>query len=128
MGTWERQKAFARECRRVGKKLWIQTPAYECPFEPHFLAPFVHWLPKEVRRRMVRWFTPWGWLQRPGQKEVDHEIDSIRLLTRHQFEELFPDCEIHTERILGIVPKSYVAYRQTAERSTEWAGVREALA
>ena len=42
VGDWRKQQAFANEVRRVGKKLWVQTPAYECPFEPHFLAPFVH--------------------------------------------------------------------------------------
>jgi hypothetical protein len=44
VGDWEKQKAFAGEARRVGRKLWIQTPAFECPIEPHVLAPFVHWL------------------------------------------------------------------------------------
>src|SRR5690625_6167879 len=34
VGDWKRQQAFAREVRRVGKRLWIQTPAYECPLEP----------------------------------------------------------------------------------------------
>jgi hypothetical protein len=39
VGDWERQAAFASEIRRVGKNLWIQTPAKECPIEPHYLAP-----------------------------------------------------------------------------------------
>lgn len=111
VGDWERQQAFAREARRVGKRVWVQTPAYECPIEPHFLAPFVHWLPVAIRRRVLRWWTPWGWLTKPSQATVDETICYTRLLTKKQFQELFPDCEIITERLLGILPKSYVAYR-----------------
>ncbi len=47
VGTWEDQQAFAAEVRRVGRRLWV--PAYECPIEPHYLAPLVHYLPKEVQ-------------------------------------------------------------------------------
>lgn len=116
VGDWDRQVAFALEARRVGKKLWIQTPAIECPFEPHFLAPFVHWLPVAARRRILRWGTPWGWLQRPTQSVVDETIYYTRLLRKSQFAELFPDCEIITERMLWVIPKSYVAYRTTPIR------------
>lgn len=111
VGDWERQKAFACEARRVGKRLWIQTPAYECPIEPHFLTPFVHWLPVRVRRRLLRWFSLWGWLQRPSQNEVDETIAFTQLLTKKQVEELFPDCVVMTERLMGIFRKSYIAYR-----------------
>ena len=111
VGDWESQKKFASEARRVGEKLWIQTPAFECPIEPHFLAPLVHWLPVKLRRRLLRWFTPWGWLQKPDMEEIDERIYYTRLLTKKQMLELFPDCEVITERMLGIIPKSYVAYR-----------------
>jgi hypothetical protein len=111
VGDWERQKAFAREVRRVGKRLWIQTPAVECPLEPHFLAPFVHWLPVSIRRRVLRWFTPWGWIVKPTQDKIDETIAFTRLLGKRQVKELFPDCVVITERLLGIIPKSYIAYR-----------------
>ncbi len=112
VGNFEMQRAFAREARRVGKKLWIQTPAFECPLEPHFLTPLVHWLPVFVRRRVLRWFTPWGWLTKPNQNKVDETIASTRLLTKRRFKQLFPDCDVMTERLLGVFPKSYIAYRK----------------
>jgi hypothetical protein len=59
--TSENQAQAAREAMRVGKKLWIQTPNRWFPIEPHFLTPFVHWLPEEARKRLVRNFTVWGW-------------------------------------------------------------------
>lgn len=117
VGDWEKQKAFAHEVRRVGKKLWVQTPSFWCPIEPHYLALFVHWLPVSIRRRVLRWFTPWGWMEKPSQETVDQTIAFTRLLTKRQMEELFPDCEIITERLLGIFPKSYVAYRTSSSAS-----------
>jgi hypothetical protein len=38
-------------------------------------------------------------------------VDSTRLLTKREMRQLFPDCVILTERLLGVFPKSYVAYR-----------------
>jgi hypothetical protein len=38
-------------------------------------------------------------------------VDHTRLLSRREFVELFPDCRIITERILWVVPKSYIAIR-----------------
>ncbi len=111
VGDWHRQRAFAEEARRVGKRLWIQTPALECPLEPHYFAPFVHWLPVSIRRRVLRWATPWGWIAKPTQEEVDETIAFTQLLTRKQMEELFPECVILTERLFWVIPKSYVAYR-----------------
>jgi hypothetical protein len=112
VGDFEAQRRFAQEVRRVGVKLWIQTPAYECPIEPHYLTPFVHWFPKGFRRRIARWFTLWGLLEKPSKAEVDEMVDYTRLLTKREMKELFPDCEIRTERLLWIFPKSYIAVRR----------------
>ncbi len=111
VGDYEAQKAFASEVRRVGQKLWIQTPAYECPLEPHYLTPFVHWLPKGLRRKIARYFTLWGILEKPNKAAIDEMVDYTRLLTKREMKELFPDCEIRVERLLGIIPKSYIAIR-----------------
>ena len=111
VGDFARQKLFAAEARRVGRRLWIQTPAQECPFEPHYMAPFVHWLPENARRKILRWGTPWGWITKPDQQTVDLTIRSTQLLTKRQFASLFPDCQIYEEKLFGFIPKSYVAYR-----------------
>lgn len=111
VGTWERQQAFAREARRVGRKLWVQTPAREFFVEPHLIAPCVHWLPRKWQRRLIRNFTVRGWLTRPTPAEVDEFLAEVRLLSRAELTRLFPDCEILTERFLGL-PKSYIAIRR----------------
>lgn len=45
LSTFERQKQFAQECQRVGKKYYVQTPNCRFFIEPHLLTPLIHWLP-----------------------------------------------------------------------------------
>jgi Methyltransferase domain len=110
VSTWERQMQFAAGARRVGRKLWVQTPAYEFFIEPHLMTPFIHWLPVRWQRRLLRNFTPWGWLTRPPTPTVDAFIAEVRLLTRSEMRKLFPECEILEEKFLGMT-KSYIAVR-----------------
>jgi SAM-dependent methyltransferase len=110
VSTWENQRRFAAEVLRVGRRVWVQTPAREFFLEPHLITPFIHWLPFGWRRTLLRNFTVWGWVKRPTREEVGEFLEEVRLLSRHQMETLFPDCRIHVERWLGM-PKSYVAYR-----------------
>jgi hypothetical protein len=106
LGTWEKQMAFAREARRVARKLWIQTPARSFPIEAHLLAPYIQYMPKRLQHGIVRW-TPRGLLN-PG---VVHQIvDEVRLLSYREVAKLFPDCHILRERFLGLT-KSYIAVR-----------------
>lgn len=111
VGTWERQCAFAAEARRVGRRLWIQTPAREFFIEPHLVAPFIHWLPAHWQRRLIRHATLRGWLERPDAAWVDRFLAEVRLLRLAEMRRLFPDCEILRERFLGLT-KSYIAVRR----------------
>jgi len=110
----EQRRAFAREVRRVGRGLWVQTPARGFPIEPHLMTPFLHYLPLAWRRRLVRNFSLWGLITRPSQERVDGFLRQTRLLGYQEMRELFPDCEIRRERFLGLT-KSYVAVRLTPE-------------
>ena len=111
VGDWPRQQAFAAEIRRVARALWVQTPAFGFPIEPHYMAPLVHYLPRGVQKKILRWLTPWGWLARPDQRYVDFMVGTTRLLRKSEMRRLFPDCRIVTERVLWIFPKSYIAVR-----------------
>jgi len=111
VGTWERQQLFAAEARRVGRKLWVQTPAREFFIEPHLIAPFIHWLPLGWQRRLIRNFTVRGWLERPDRTWIDGFLREVRLLTYAEMQALFPDCTILRERFLGLT-KSYIAVRR----------------
>lgn len=113
VGTFDDQAAFAREASRVGIRLWIQTPAKECPVEPHYLGLFIHWFPQSWHVRLARMFSVVG-ITRSG--DLQALASSTRLLTKREMRDLFPDCEIWTERMFCILPKSHVAIRSSAPR------------
>ena len=110
VGDLEAQRVFAEELRRVGRQVWVQTPARSFFFEPHLLAPFIHFLPRSWQRRLVRNFTLWGWITRPSRASVDRMLGELRLLDYATFRALFPDCEIRRERFL-VFTKAFVAVR-----------------
>jgi hypothetical protein len=111
LGSLERQQAFATEIARVGRGIFVQTPARGFFLEPHLLTPFVHHLPRAWQRRLLRRFTVWGWLTRPSREAVDRFVAETRLLDGREMRALFPDCVIHRERFLGLT-KSYLAVRR----------------
>jgi len=109
VGDWGDQQAFATEVRRVGQRLWIQTPARACPVEPHYLGLFLHWFPAAWQVPLARWTSVVGLT---GAADLQSIASTTRLLTKREFRVLFPDCEIWTERLLWVLPKSYVAIRR----------------
>jgi len=111
VGTFQNQMKFAGETRRVGKAAWVQTPARSFFFEPHLLTSFVHFFPKNLRRKLLRNFTVWGWLVRPTSEEVERFLSEVRLLNFDEMRQLFPDCEIRKEKFLGFT-KAYIAVRK----------------
>jgi hypothetical protein len=115
VGSSHAQRAFAREVLRVGRRYWVQTPNRWFPVEAHLWTPFVHWLPRSWQASIVPRATVWGALTRvtPDQREffLRHYLDDIRLLTRRELTELFPDSELRAERVMGWA-KSWVAVRR----------------
>ena len=112
VGTWEDQIRFAAEIRRVGQGYYVQTPYRWFPIEPHFVAPFIHWLPKSIQRHLT-WAGAWYWTVKPDRKGIDSYIDEIELLDVRQMKTLFPDAEIMRERFLGMT-KSLIAVKRPA--------------
>jgi SAM-dependent methyltransferase len=84
---------FAAELRRVGRGLYVQTPAFSFPIEPHALLPFAHWLPPAIRR-------PYWRLGAQGRWE------DVALLRRREMEALF-GRPVLAERV-GPLVKSWV--------------------
>lgn len=114
VGTYEDQKTFAKELKRVGKGLFVQTPAKEFPLEPHYLTPFIHWFPIRIQRKLLRNFTAWGILMRPSVQDVERSLAELRLLNEREFRQLFEDCHIIKEKFLFLT-KSYIAYRPQSD-------------
>lgn len=107
----ENQAKFAVEALRVGRQVWIQTPARTFFFEPHFLTPFFHFLPKELQSKLARYFTVWGWITRPTDAYAKNMVQEINLLALPEFQKLFPDCFIQEEMFLGMT-KAFIAIRK----------------
>lgn len=108
--TYEKQVKCAQEIRRVGKRLWVQTPARGFFIEPHLLTPFTHYLPKRWQKRLLKNFTVWGIITRPSPQAIETFLREVRLLNFREMQELFSDCEIRKEKTLFLT-KSYIAIR-----------------
>jgi hypothetical protein len=111
VGVWKDQQRFAAEVRRVGRQVFVQTPNRWFFVEPHFVALFVHYLPWSLAKRLIR-FCSFRALFRSGDNvNLKQLADELGLLSFRQVKELFPDCEIHREKMFGLT-KSFIAVRR----------------
>ena len=102
--------ALAAEMRRVAKAVFCQTPALSFPIEPHFLMPFVHWLPRSLGFQLIK-FSPWRLLSRPDDATIREYWWGTRLLDGKELQALFPGTRIVGERVLGLTKSYYVTAR-----------------
>lgn len=113
VGDWSRIKMFAAECRRVAQSLFIQTPNYWFPVEPHYVCPFFHWLPKPCQAWL---FMHFKFAVRSKTQDFDHAMrwadETPYLLTRKMMTYLFPDCRIVAEKAAVVLNKSWIAIRE----------------
>jgi hypothetical protein len=112
LGSLDNQRQFAAETTRVGTRYYVQTPNRRFFFEPHLLTPFVHFLPRRWRRRLLCNFTVWGLIARPTDEQVEGFLDEVRLLDAGEMAALFPGGLLKRERFLGMV-KSLTASNVT---------------
>jgi hypothetical protein len=114
VGGMDDQQRFAREISRVGMGYWVQTPNRRFPMELHLMLPFIHYLPKQLQRRIVKRFTVWELIVKPDgfarEAYVNHFLNELRLLDAQTLQSLFPQAQILTERTLGL-SKSLIAVR-----------------
>lgn len=108
VGSYEDKRQMAREVRRVGKKYFVQTPNFYFPIEPHFMYPCFQFLPLPLK---VWILTNIGRRHRKVETKEKARgiIDSIQLLNKREFKELFPQAVIFEEKIWGLT-KSFIAY------------------
>ena len=99
--------ALAGEMQRVSKALFCQTPARSFPFEPHFLMPVVHWLPRGLGYQLIK-VSPWRLLARPDAATMAGYWWGTQLLGRDELQALFPSARIESESLLGLTKSYYV--------------------
>jgi hypothetical protein len=110
VGDHAQQHQFAVGMLSAGKQLYCQTPNKWFPIEPHILTLFVHWFPFSVKRRLVRYLSIWGLVEKPSQKRVDEVLQGLNLLSENEFSALFPGCVMRKEKVLGLT-KSFIVER-----------------
>jgi 2-polyprenyl-3-methyl-5-hydroxy-6-metoxy-1,4-benzoquinol methylase len=108
VGPFEDQRKMANEMIRVGKHIYLQTPNYYFPLEPHFLFPFFQMLPVTARIKLVMNLRM-GWSNKKIEDVEDARsaATSIRLLRKKELRELFPHAEVTNEKFFGLT-KSFV--------------------
>ncbi len=107
--TLDAQQAMAREMMRVGNAVWLQTPNYWFPMEPHFLMPGWQWLPRRMRIAILQRMRC-GWRgPAPRFDDAARLVDEVRLLTRRELQWLFPEAVLKPEMFAGLV-KSWTVH------------------
>lgn len=109
VGDFEAQKRMAVEMRRVGRHCYLQTPNKFFFMEPHYLRPFVQFLPVRARARLVRKFKIGNMPKAKNDEEAMQIAQSIRLMTMGELKELFPTAKIQKEKFL-LMTKSYTLW------------------
>lgn len=111
VGDFEKMKKFSEEVARLGKIIYLQTPYFWFPIEPHFMMPFFHWLPESIRVWMVMHFTLGHRKRLRNREEAIESVRSVNIVDENKFRQLFPFCEIRKEKILFFT-KSLIGIRE----------------
>lgn len=107
--------ALCVEMLRVAKAVFCQTPARSFPVEPHFLMPFVHWLPRGLGFQLIK-LSPWRLLSRPDRATIEEYWWGTQLLDRRELQALFPAARIEAEDMFGLTKSYYVITGDAARR------------
>lgn len=110
VGGWRDMVAMAHAVRRVAPAYFIQTPSFWFPIEPHARLPFIHWVPEQIRYRIVQRTRFGRWKNAKTVDQAMAVIESAKLLDYKQFAWLFSDASIERERFMGVT-KSLIAIR-----------------
>lgn len=103
------RKGLLLEIDRCSKNFFIQTPSLIFPIEPHFMIPFVHWLPRAVSRKLIV-FGLYNIFSRPGHEKLSSYFDEVELLSLKEFKSYLPSGHVKIEYFMGI-PKSYTIFK-----------------
>jgi len=99
------------EIQRVSKFYFIQTPSFYFPIEPHFVLPFIHWLPKKIGLYYL-YLSPWKILSKPKKKTINDYFINTNLLKESDLVELFKNSKIFKEKFLFITKSYYVCSKK----------------
>lgn len=95
----------AHEVFRVGKRGWVQVPAFEFPIEQHFLLPLAHWFAAPIQIALLSFFR--AGFARLAASEQHLAVHRVRPLTRAELTALFPNCAMASQWV--VLPKCHIA-------------------
>ena len=110
VGNWTDMCSMASESNRVGMAYYHQTPYFWFPIEPHFLCPFLHWLPMPIRVKIAKSVALGHYPKAVSVDEAMRAQTSAVLLDKSMMRSLFVGASIEFERFFGL-PKSLVAFK-----------------
>lgn len=102
VGNRSKQKHFLNELCRLGKKVFITTPDRSSWYEPHTATFFLHYFPKKLFRKILKWIGKDFW-----SKEENLNILSFKDVT-----ELVSNTKLKVIRfrLFGILPSHIIIY------------------
>jgi len=106
--TWENQVKMAKECMRVGKRHFVQSPNKHFLIESHYTLPFAQYLPQKLLFNILT-KTKLSQTRKWDAEAAQQYLEEIRLLTGTEMKTLFPNSKIYKEKFLGMT-KSFVAH------------------
>ena len=104
------QHNISKEILRVGKSFFVQTPYKYALVDSHYMTFLVHWLPRSIQKKLLRYTSVWGLLRKPAKSTIDHMVNTTNLLSLHEMKRCFPGSRIRKERFL-FWPKALIAYQ-----------------
>jgi len=107
--SFQNQQKMAMEAQRVSRYHFIQTPNFWFPIEPHWVFPCFQFLPKIIRIFLTCNFNLGHLKRSESLAAARQQVEEIRLLSRSEMVELFPESKIWEEKLL-IFSKSFVAH------------------
>ena len=103
VGSRESQKTFILEMLRVSRSFFLTTPNRWFPVELHTAIPLLHFLPKNIYRKLLATMGETYW----------SEEKNLNLLSRKELFSLFPsqvNVSIDSVKMLG-VSTNLIAYK-----------------
>ena len=99
--NFNNQSKMASEIIRVGQKHIVQTPNKYFFIEPHYLLPFLQFIPDKLKF-LVLTKTKLSRLKKWDKKFASQYIEEIRLLNLQELKILFPKSKIYFEKFMGM--------------------------
>lgn len=104
------QIILSKEVQRIACSYYVQTPNFWFPVEPHYMCPFMQWMPVNFRTVMLNNFDMGNLSKRENILEALTVVSQLNLIDEMRLQWLFPAAEIVHEKFMGLT-KSLIAMR-----------------